>query len=141
MRRSRLCKSCRQPSSRCLSPTPSFMFNATSSARKASTIGHSSWQGKLSTVPRASSLPGRSWLRSTLTLGNMIQYATLPAWSSFKADVFQALLTLNSCPMFTFNGRDAHRALPALKVHLPFHRPIGDILPERHKTEDDEVCL
>ncbi|KAF8970424.1 Chs5p-Arf1p-binding proteins-domain-containing protein [Flammula alnicola] len=50
-----------------------------------------------------------------------------------------ALLTLNSCPMFTFNGRDAHRALPATKVHLPFHRPIGDILPERHKTEDDEA--
>ncbi|PPQ72495.1 LOW QUALITY PROTEIN: hypothetical protein CVT26_003585 [Gymnopilus dilepis] len=50
-----------------------------------------------------------------------------------------ALLTLNSCPMFTFNGRDAHRALPAVKVHLPFHRPIGDILPERHKTEDDEA--
>ncbi|KAF8906786.1 Chs5p-Arf1p-binding proteins-domain-containing protein [Gymnopilus junonius] len=50
-----------------------------------------------------------------------------------------ALLTLNSCPMFTFNGRDSHRALPALKIHLPFHRPIGDILPERHKTEDDEA--
>ena len=41
--------------------------------------------------------------------------------------------------MFTFNGRDAHRILPAAKVHLPFHRPIGDILPERHKTEDDDV--
>jgi len=53
----------------------------------------------------------------------------------------QALLTLNSCPMFTFNGRDAHRALPATKIHLPFHRPIGEILPERHKTEDDEVRL
>ncbi|KIM42087.1 hypothetical protein M413DRAFT_444556 [Hebeloma cylindrosporum] len=50
-----------------------------------------------------------------------------------------ALLTLNSCPMFTFNGRDAHRALPATKVHLPFHRSIGEILPERHKTEDDEA--
>ncbi|CAA7257307.1 unnamed protein product [Cyclocybe aegerita] len=50
-----------------------------------------------------------------------------------------ALLTLNSCPMFTFNGRDAHRVLPAIKVHLPFHRPIGEILPERHKTEDDEA--
>jgi len=49
-----------------------------------------------------------------------------------------ALLTLNSCPMFTFNGRDAHRVLAAAKVHLPFHRPIGDILPERHKTEDDD---
>ena len=41
--------------------------------------------------------------------------------------------------MFTFNGRDAHRTLPALKVHLPFQRPIGDILPERQKTEDDEA--
>jgi len=52
-----------------------------------------------------------------------------------------ALLTLNSCPMFTFNGRDAHRILPASRIHLPFHRPIGDILPDKQKTEDDEVCL
>ncbi|KAF5318535.1 hypothetical protein D9619_010879 [Psilocybe cf. subviscida] len=50
-----------------------------------------------------------------------------------------ALLTLNSCPMFTFNGRDQHRVLAAAKVHLPFHRPIGDILPERQKTDDDEA--
>jgi len=41
--------------------------------------------------------------------------------------------------MFTFNGRDAHRTLPALKVHLPFQRPIGEILPERQKTEDDDA--
>ena len=41
--------------------------------------------------------------------------------------------------MFTFNGRDAHRTLPALKLHLPFARPIGDILPEKIKTEDDEA--
>lgn len=51
-----------------------------------------------------------------------------------------ALLTLNSCPMFTFNGRDAHRVLPPSKVHLPFDKPIGEILPERGRTEDDEVC-
>lgn len=50
-----------------------------------------------------------------------------------------ALLTLNSCPMFTFNGRDAHRTLPVAKIHLPFHRAIGEILPERVKTEDDEA--
>ena len=43
--------------------------------------------------------------------------------------------------MFTFNGRDAHRVLPASKLHLPFSRAIGDILPERQKTEDDEVWL
>ncbi|KAF6744819.1 chaps family protein [Ephemerocybe angulata] len=50
-----------------------------------------------------------------------------------------ALLTLNSCPMFTFNGRDAHRTLPVAKIHLPFTRAIGEILPERTKTEDDEA--
>ncbi|KAF8632180.1 hypothetical protein AX17_004920 [Amanita inopinata Kibby_2008] len=50
-----------------------------------------------------------------------------------------ALLTLNSCPMFTFNGRDAHRTLPSSRVHLPFQRQIGEILPEKHKTEDDEA--
>ncbi|KAG6853381.1 hypothetical protein C0991_004842 [Blastosporella zonata] len=50
-----------------------------------------------------------------------------------------ALLTLNSCPMFTFNGRDAHRTLVAAKVHLPFTRSIGEILPDRQRTEDDEA--
>ncbi|KAK2465571.1 hypothetical protein APHAL10511_002463 [Amanita phalloides] len=50
-----------------------------------------------------------------------------------------ALLTLNSCPMFTFNGRDAHRILPSTRVHLPFHRQIGEILPVRQKSEDDEA--
>ncbi|KAF5389777.1 hypothetical protein D9757_006011 [Collybiopsis confluens] len=50
-----------------------------------------------------------------------------------------ALLTLNSCPMFTFNGRDMHRNLTPAKLHLPFNRPIGEILPERVKTEDDEA--
>lgn len=52
-------------------------------------------------------------------------------------DYESALLTLNSCPMFTFNGRDAHRALVPAKVHLPFQRQIGDILPEKSKNEDD----
>jgi hypothetical protein len=42
--------------------------------------------------------------------------------------------------MFTFNGRDAHRNLTPSRVHLPFQRPIGEILPERQKTDDDEVC-
>ncbi|KAF7323632.1 hypothetical protein MKEN_00583900 [Mycena kentingensis (nom. inval.)] len=50
-----------------------------------------------------------------------------------------ALLTLNSCPMFTFNGRDAHRPLTPARIHLPFHRTIGEILPDRVKTEDDEA--
>jgi hypothetical protein len=41
--------------------------------------------------------------------------------------------------MFTFNGRDAHRALVPAKVHLPFQRQIGDILPEKTKSDDDVV--
>ncbi|KAH8102294.1 chaps-domain-containing protein [Cristinia sonorae] len=50
-----------------------------------------------------------------------------------------ALLTLNSCPMFTYNGRDAHRTLPAARIHLPPNGTIVDILPERTKTENDEA--
>ncbi|EMD34713.1 hypothetical protein CERSUDRAFT_116901 [Gelatoporia subvermispora B] len=50
-----------------------------------------------------------------------------------------ALLTLNSCPMFTYNGRDAHRNLPPARVHLPPKGAITEILPERTKTEDDEA--
>uniref|UniRef100_A0A0W0EZT7 Uncharacterized protein n=1 Tax=Moniliophthora roreri TaxID=221103 RepID=A0A0W0EZT7_MONRR len=54
-------------------------------------------------------------------------------------DYESALLTLNSCPMFTYNGRDVHRNLTPARVHLPFLRPIGEILPERVKTDDDEA--
>ncbi|KAL0579640.1 bud site selection protein [Marasmius crinis-equi] len=54
-------------------------------------------------------------------------------------DYESALLTLNSCPMFTYNGRDVHRNLTPARVHLPFLRPIGEILPERVKTEDDDA--
>nr|VWO95775.1 Tubulin beta chain (Beta-tubulin) [Ganoderma boninense] len=50
-----------------------------------------------------------------------------------------ALLTLNSCPMFTYNGRDAHRSLTPARVHLPPKGTIVEILPERIKTEDDEA--
>ncbi|KAL0958001.1 hypothetical protein HGRIS_000176 [Hohenbuehelia grisea] len=50
-----------------------------------------------------------------------------------------ALLTLNSCPMFTFNGRDAHRTLPTSRVNFPFDRPIAEVLPEKARTEDDEA--
>ncbi|KLO14038.1 chaps-domain-containing protein [Schizopora paradoxa] len=50
-----------------------------------------------------------------------------------------ALLTLNSCPMFTYNGRDAHRTITPAKINLPYKVAIADILPERRKTEDDEA--
>lgn len=41
--------------------------------------------------------------------------------------------------MFTYNGRDAHRNLTAARLHLPVKSSVGDILPEREKTDDDEV--
>jgi hypothetical protein len=41
--------------------------------------------------------------------------------------------------MFTFNGRDAHRSLTALRLHLPVETTVAEILPEREKTEDDEA--
>ncbi len=41
--------------------------------------------------------------------------------------------------MFTFNGRDAHRNLTALRLHLPSKAAVVEILPEREKTEDDEA--
>jgi hypothetical protein len=41
--------------------------------------------------------------------------------------------------MFTFNGRDAHRNLTALRLHLPMKAAVAEILPEREKTEDDEA--
>ncbi|KAI5120599.1 hypothetical protein M0805_008076 [Coniferiporia weirii] len=50
-----------------------------------------------------------------------------------------ALLTLNSCPMFTYNGRDAHRNITPSRINLPYKPAIADILPERLKTEDDEA--
>ncbi|KAI0044319.1 chaps family protein [Auriscalpium vulgare] len=50
-----------------------------------------------------------------------------------------ALLTLNSCPMFTYNGRDAHRSLSAARLHLPVKSAVVEILPDREKTEDDEA--
>ena len=43
--------------------------------------------------------------------------------------------------MFTYNGRDAHRQLPAARIHLPPKGQIIDILPDRSKTEDDEVSF
>jgi Chs5-Arf1p-binding protein BUD7/BCH1 len=54
-------------------------------------------------------------------------------------DFHQALLTLNSCPMFTYNGRDAHRNLTPARMNLPNKQAIAEILPDRRKTEDDEV--
>lgn len=41
--------------------------------------------------------------------------------------------------MFTYNGRDVHRQLQAARVHLPPKGTIVEILPEKQKTEEDQV--
>ena len=41
--------------------------------------------------------------------------------------------------MFTYNGRDTHRAIPTSRVNIPVKRQISDLLPEKQRTEDDEV--
>lgn len=51
-----------------------------------------------------------------------------------------ALLTLNSCPMFTFNERDLHRMPTPAKTHLPVKKFIAEsnILDEE-SSRDNEV--
>ena len=46
-----------------------------------------------------------------------------------------ALLTLNSCPMFTFNDRDLHRMPSPAKTHLPVKKFIAD----SHILDDDSA--
>ncbi|WWC71485.1 uncharacterized protein I206_105443 [Kwoniella pini CBS 10737] len=56
----------------------------------------------------------------------------------------QALLTLNSCPMFTFNERDLHRMPTPLKTHLPVKKFIGEsgILDEESARDNEaDVAL
>ncbi|KAG8926929.1 hypothetical protein FRC01_008206 [Tulasnella sp. 417] len=55
-----------------------------------------------------------------------------------------ALLTLNSCPMFTYNERDLHRMPTPAKTHLPIKQFIADsnILDEDGaKDSDADVAL
>jgi hypothetical protein len=56
--------------------------------------------------------------------------------------VEQALLTLNSCPMFTYNERDLHRMPTPARTHLPIKPFISDsgILDEG-SAADNEVSL
>lgn len=51
-----------------------------------------------------------------------------------------ALLTLNSCPMFTYNDKDLHRMPTPSRTHLPIKQFIVDsqILGE-DREEDNEV--
>lgn len=42
-------------------------------------------------------------------------------------DYESALLTLNSCPMFTYNDRDMHRMPTPAKTHLPIKQEIANV--------------
>lgn len=55
-----------------------------------------------------------------------ITWAKLTEINIEVRDFDQALLTLNSCPMFTFNERDLHRMPPPVVPHLPMHSFIID---------------
>ncbi|KZV87719.1 chaps family protein [Exidia glandulosa HHB12029] len=46
-----------------------------------------------------------------------------------------ALLTLNSCPMFTYNERDLHRMPPPARTHLP----VKAFITETGIIDDDEL--
>ncbi|ORX38429.1 Chs5p-Arf1p-binding proteins-domain-containing protein [Kockovaella imperatae] len=50
-----------------------------------------------------------------------------------------ALLTLNSCPMFTFNERDLHRMPAPAKTHLPIKKFLADsnILDEESARDNE----
>lgn len=55
-----------------------------------------------------------------------------------------ALLTLNSCPMFTFNERDLHRMPTPARTHLPVKKFISDsqILDEESARDNEaDVAL
>ncbi|WVQ95035.1 hypothetical protein IAU59_002127 [Kwoniella sp. CBS 9459] len=55
-----------------------------------------------------------------------------------------ALLTLNSCPMFTFNERDLHRMPTPAKTHLPIKKFIAEsgILDEESARDNEaDVAL
>lgn len=55
-----------------------------------------------------------------------------------------ALLTLNSCPMFTFNERDLHRMPTPVRTHLPVKKFIADsnILDEESSRDNEaDVAL
>ena len=54
-----------------------------------------------------------------------------------------ALLTLNSCPMFTYNERDLHRMPPPARTHLPIKQFISDsqILEGDGQEDDTDPAL
>ncbi|KAG0083834.1 hypothetical protein BGZ93_001567 [Podila epicladia] len=54
-------------------------------------------------------------------------------------DYHNALLTLNSCPMFTFNEKDTQRLPKPARVHLPIRNYIDVELIDEEPGHDEEV--
>ncbi|CAG8500483.1 6553_t:CDS:10, partial [Ambispora leptoticha] len=54
-------------------------------------------------------------------------------------DYESALLTLNSCPMFTYNERDMHRMPTPAKTHLPIKTEIANAGLDEDNGRDNEV--
>ncbi|KAG9288555.1 hypothetical protein G9A89_006051 [Geosiphon pyriformis] len=54
-------------------------------------------------------------------------------------DYESALLTLNSCPMFTYNERDMHRMPTPAKTHLPIKPEIVNAGLDEDSGRDNEV--
>lgn len=54
----------------------------------------------------------------------------------------QALLTLNSCPMFTYNERDLHRMPTPAKSNMPIKKFIADsnLVDEDSSRENEVRC-
>ena len=49
-------------------------------------------------------------------------------------DFESALLSINSCPMFTFHDRDAHTMPPPARTHLPLRPDVSNIKESEIKT-------
>ena len=55
------------------------------------------------------------------------------------SDFKSALLTLNSCPMFTFHGYDSHRMPEPAKINMPRIKGIPDEVMEESDLRQSEV--
>lgn len=56
-----------------------------------------------------------------------------------QGDYHNALLTLNSCPMFTFNEKDIQRVPKPARVHLPIRNYIDVDLIDEEPGHDEEI--
>ncbi|GAA94382.1 uncharacterized protein L969DRAFT_105184 [Mixia osmundae IAM 14324] len=74
------------------------------------------------------------------------EYVTWAKLTDVHMDLKQwkeALLTLNSCPMFTYNDRDLHRMGTPARTHLPIKQFIADsdILDDDDDNNEADIAL